>query len=212
MGYASKQGRTRIDPRSPSASGQCDRCGFLYNHNHLRWQLDYSGAGLYNLRILVCQTCYDTPQQQRKAIVLPPDPLPVLNARTPDYVDSETNYRATSGQNTIDPVTGIPIVNGNIRETNVTTPPIPQEGDLLLEGTEYNFLALEDFSGVIALEEASGYVLPAATYTRVTQQTGEPPGGLDKTPGLSFVVPGNDDPGLPYNNAFPPYTGPLYGE
>ena len=116
MAYASKQGRTKIDSRSPSASGQCDRCGFLYNHSHLRWQLDYSGAGLYNKRILVCEHCYDTPQQQLKVIVIPPDPLPVLNARPPDYVNSETNYRYTSGQNTVDPVTGIPIVQGDMLE------------------------------------------------------------------------------------------------
>ena len=114
MAYASKEGRTRIDSRSPSASGQCDRCGFLYNHSHLRWQMDYSGAGLYNKRILVCEHCYDTPQQQLKVIVIPPDPLPVLNARPPDYVNSETDYRITSGQNTVDPVTGIPIVQGDI--------------------------------------------------------------------------------------------------
>ena len=57
MAYASKEGRTRINSGSPTASGQCDRCGFLYNHSHLRWQLDYSGGGLYNKRILVCERC-----------------------------------------------------------------------------------------------------------------------------------------------------------
>lgn len=210
MGYASKQGRTRIDSRSPSASGQCDRCGFLYNHNHLRWQLDYSGAGLYNLRILVCQTCYDTPQQQRKVIVIPPDPMPILNARTPDYVNSETSYRAISGQNAVDPVTGIPIVQGDIRETNPTGIPIIQEGDLALE--DYTgMIALEDYSGFIALEEISGF-LPLDVYARVTQQTGEPPYGLDRTPGTNYAVPGDDDPGLPYNNIVVPYTGPLGNE
>ena len=210
MGYASKQGRTRIDARSPSASGQCDRCGFLYNHNHLRWQLDYSGAGLYNLRILVCEKCYDVPQQQRKVIVIPPDPMPVLNARTPDYINSETSYRAISGQNTVDPVTGIPIIQGDYRETDPTQIPIYNEGDLALE--DYTgLIALEDYTGFIALEEISGF-LPVNTYTRVTQQTGEPPFGLNRLPGTNYAVPGDDDPGLPYNNVVVPYTGPLGNE
>lgn len=117
MAYASKEGRAQINSRSPKAAGQCDRCGFLYNHDHLRWQMDYSGAGIYNKRILVCEKCYDTPQQQLKVIVIPPDPLPVLNARPPEYVNSETNYRYTSGQNTVDFWTGIPIVGGDVRQT-----------------------------------------------------------------------------------------------
>lgn len=170
MAYASKEGRARINSRSPEAAGQCDRCGFLYNHDHLRWQMDYSGAGIYNKRILVCERCYDTPQQQLKVIVIPPDPLPVLNARPPDYVTSETNYRVTSGQDTVDFWTGIPIPDGNSRITQ-----------------DYN--------------------------TRVTQQTGEPPGGLNQLPGTdwdtSSGVSGNAQVGLPYGNDAVPYTGPL---
>jgi hypothetical protein len=45
--------------------------------------------------------------------------------------------------------------------------------------------------------------------TRVTQQTGEPPGGLNQEPGTNPNAPGNDDPGLPYNNTEVPKTGPL---
>ena len=166
MAYASKQGRTQINSRSPRASGQCDRCGFLYNFDHLRWQIDYSGAGLYNKRILVCDRCYDIPQQQLKVIVIPPDPMPVINARPPDYVNSETDYRVTSGQNTVDFWTGIPVVQGDYRIT---------------QNDQY----------------------------RVTQQTGEPPGGLNTAPGTNFQVPGNNDPGLPYENTEVPLTGPL---
>jgi|LakMenEpi03Aug12_release.lakeMendotaPanAssembly.Ray.scaffolds.fasta_scaffold461909_1 hypothetical protein len=200
MPYASKQGRTKIDSRSPSASGQCDRCGFLYNHSHLRWQLDYSGSGLYNKRILVCENCYDTPQQQLKVIVIPPDPMPVLNARPPDYVDAETNYRVTSGQNTVDPVTGIPIIQGNTRAAYTTI--------------LYPFaISLENNSGLIYLEGDPetflGIENTPELYLRVTQQTGEPPGGLDQTPGTNFQVPGNDDPGLPYENVVVPQTGPI---
>jgi hypothetical protein len=47
---------------------------------------------------------------------------------------------------------------------------------------------------------------------RVTQQTGEPPNGLNTEPGTSPTVPdaaGGNDPGLPYNNTTVPKTGPL---
>ena len=45
--------------------------------------------------------------------------------------------------------------------------------------------------------------------TRVTQQTGEPSGGLNQEPGSNFQVPGNNDIGLPYDNTEIPKTGPL---
>ena len=41
---------------------------------------------------------------------------------------------------------------------------------------------------------------------RVQQQTGEPPGGLNPTPGVN---PGDVDPGLPYGTDEIPETGPL---
>lgn len=200
MAYASKQGRTQINPRSPRASGQCDRCGFLYNFDHLRWQIDYSGAGLYNKRILVCEHCYDTPQQQLKVIVIPPDPMPVINARPPDYVNSETDYRLTSGQNTVDFWTGIPVVQGDILGAYTA---IDADAELSLESGD-GCISLEDGTGCIELELNN-----AKEYLRVTQQTGEPPGGLNTEPGTNFQVPGNDDPGLPYENEVVPKTGPL---
>lgn len=202
MAYASKEGRARINSRSPEAAGQCDRCGFLYSFSHLRWQMDYSGAGIYNKRILVCEKCYDTPQQQLKVIVIPPDPLPVLNARPPDYVTAETNYRVTSGQNTIDPVTGIPIINGDILGAYTYT---SNNGSIETE-THTGLIELENLQEQLGLE-AEG---DKSIYLRVTQQTGEPPGGYNTSPGTNFQVPGNDDPGLPYENDVVPKTGPLY--
>jgi hypothetical protein len=109
------------------------------------------------------------PQQQLRAIVLPADPVPVINPRIQDFVTAETNTRATSGQNTVDPRTGLPVINGNTRIT---------QNDKV----------------------------------RVTQQTGEPPFGLNQQPGTSIAVPddiGGNDPGLPYNMDEVPKTGPL---
>lgn len=159
-------GRAKVSARNPRAFGICDRCGFLYNHVNLSWQFDWAGASLINKRILVCDTCNDVPQAQLRAIVVPADPVPIQNPRTQDYVTASTDYRVTSGQNTVDPVTGIPVIGGDTR--------ITQNDD-----------------------------------ARVTQQTGEPPGGLNQEPGTDPNAPGNNDPGLPYNNTTVPKTGSL---
>ena len=165
MAYASKQGRARVSASSPQAAAVCDRCGFVYQHSSLHWQFDWAGASLINKRLLVCNPCYDTPQQQLRAIVVPADPMPIINPRVQNFVTAETSTRYTSGQNTVDPVTGIPVIGGNVRITQ------------------------DD-------------------KNRVTQQTGEAPGGLNQEPGTDPNAPGNNDPGLPYNNTEVPKTGP----
>ena len=117
MAYASQAGRARTSARSPQAHAICDRCGFRYNHVALRWQFDWAGASLINKRLLVCNPCYDTPQEQLRAIVVPADPMPIINPRVQNFVTAETSTRYTSGQNTVDPVTGIPVIGGNVRVT-----------------------------------------------------------------------------------------------
>jgi len=117
MAYASQAGRARTSARSPQAHAICDRSGFRYNHVDLRWQFDWAGASLINKRLLVCSPCNDTPQQQLRAIVVPADPMPIMNPRVQNFVTAETSTRYTSGQNTVDPVTGIPVIGGNVRVT-----------------------------------------------------------------------------------------------
>ena len=121
---------------------------------------------MQNIRLLVCNTCYDVPQEQLRAIVVPADPVPIVDPRIQDFVAAEQNTRVTSGQNTVDPTTGIPVPGGDTR--------ITQNDDV-----------------------------------RVTQQTGEPPGGLNTQPGTDPNAPGDNDPGVPYNNTTVPKTGPL---
>ena len=164
MGYASQQGRARVSARSPRAAGQCDRCGFLYTHADLRFQFDWRGASLQNIRLLVCKTCEDTPQNQLRAIVVPADPMPIQNPRVPDYVKAASNTRVTSGQDSINLETGIPVPGGNTRITQNNN-------------------------------------------TRVTQQTGEPPGGLNEQPGTDPNVDGPVN--VPPDNTSIPETGPL---
>lgn len=167
MGYASRSGRARTSARNPRAFGVCDRCGQWYNHDTLSWQFDWRGASLMNTRVLVCNTCLDVPQTQLRAIVVPADPVPIMNPRTENLVADETNYRTTSGQDTVDQWTGIPVPGTNIRITQNNN-------------------------------------------SRVTQQTGEAPGGLNQLPGTDWNVPvGPNGVGVPYGNTSIPFTGPL---
>jgi len=84
-------GRAQISATRPRALGICQRCGFKYNHDRLRWQFQYGAMRLINLRILVCDTCYDTPQIQLRTILLPPDPVPI------EYPVPENYSNADSG-------------------------------------------------------------------------------------------------------------------
>ena len=117
MGWASQSGRASTSATSPQAHAICDRCGFRYNHVNLKWQYDWRGASLQNIRLLVCNSCYDTPQEQLRAIIVPADPVPINQPRTQDFVTASTNTRVTSGQNTVDPVTGFPVPRGYTRIT-----------------------------------------------------------------------------------------------
>lgn len=102
-------GRASVSSRNPRAFGICDRCGFLYNHDRLQWQFDYAGAGLINKRILVCSPCLDTPQNQLRSIILPADPVPIMNPRVENYAAAETDNIAINAPTVTDFWTGIPI-------------------------------------------------------------------------------------------------------
>jgi hypothetical protein len=109
MAYASISGRARTSAKKPQAHAICDRCGFRYNWVDLQWQYQWRGPVIQNIRILVCRHCLDTPQEQLRAIVLPSDPNPIVNARVQDFESAETDYRTISTPIVIDPKTGIPI-------------------------------------------------------------------------------------------------------
>lgn len=60
------------------------------------WLYQWQGVKLQNQRLLVCtRTCNDRPQPQLKTIVIPPDPLPVLNPRPENYAETVPSYIAT---------------------------------------------------------------------------------------------------------------------
>ena len=79
-----------------------------------------------NTRVLVCRRCEDVPQEQLRTIVIPADPVPIMNPRTVDWVAAETDYRTTQG-NTTGPVTGLPIPGGDQRTTQANADRVPQQ-------------------------------------------------------------------------------------
>lgn len=108
MAYASRSGRARTSSTQPAAFAVCQRCGIWTNHHRLRNQVEWRGAALLPTYIYVCESCWDVPQEQLRAIVVPADPLPVIQARTEPFLDDEASYMALYGSTT-DPTTGIPI-------------------------------------------------------------------------------------------------------
>lgn len=127
MAYASRAGRARTNPSNPQAHAFCDRCGGRYNHVNLTWQLDWAGVGMINKRILVCRTCLDTPQSQLRSIVLPPDPIPILNPRPGKNASSATDVRVTSGGGSTDPITGLMVPDDDVRITQNSNPRVVQQ-------------------------------------------------------------------------------------
>lgn len=100
-------GRASISARAPRALGVCQRCGFLFNLDTLAWQWDWKqGPRLTNLRVKVCDTCLDVPQESGRTIVLPPDPVPVALALPELYAlaDNPASYLGYNVANNFSPV------------------------------------------------------------------------------------------------------------
>ena len=232
-------GRAKVSTRNPEAFAICDACGFLYNHSELRFQFQWSGNKLVNLKQLVCRRCNDIPQTQLRAIVLPADPMPILNPRVNNWQAASTDYRATSGQNTVDPITGIPIPGNTLRITEnddyrVTQQTGAPNGSLNeLPGTDPNAVtyrvisnAADNGSGLIRLtvNTTSGMITGQQITVGEVVGTTEANGNWTITVisltevdliGSAFAnayTSGGyvvNNPALPYNNTTIPSTGPM---
>lgn len=82
----------------------------MYNHEDLHWQYQYAGVSLVNLRILVCDSCYDTPQDQLRTVILPPDPVPI-NFPLPEVYTATDNPLSPVGLSPIGMTNGANIGN-----------------------------------------------------------------------------------------------------
>ncbi len=78
-------GRAKVNANSPRAFAVSDRTGFWYNNEDLIEQAYYSGPNLVGTGLLMPARELDKPNEQLRTIVLGPDPIPVLNARTENF-------------------------------------------------------------------------------------------------------------------------------
>jgi hypothetical protein len=114
LGYASQAGRAKTSSKNPQAHAICDRCNFRYNFVDLRVQFEWRGPVLGPIgKIFVCDRCYDTPSEQLRAITLPADPVPIVNARPELYPQDSTDYIGTGATTTAYP-SGIPVISQNV--------------------------------------------------------------------------------------------------
>lgn len=81
--------RAQTDPTSPRAWATSDRTGWIGNHCNMQFQYQWGGTRLYNTGVLVNPDELDVPQPQLKAIILPPDPPSIRNARVEQYAIDE---------------------------------------------------------------------------------------------------------------------------
>lgn len=88
-------GQAVVNPNHPVSFAVCDRCSRWHNIDALTWQFQWAGPNLQNLRLLVCQSCNDVPQPQLKPRIIPPDPMPTLNARPEPFLIDDYDYRVT---------------------------------------------------------------------------------------------------------------------
>ena len=89
--------RTHVDPANPMAWATSDQNGMIGQHNKMKWQHDWRGNKIVNLRVLVHEDELDKPQRQLGNLSLPPDPVPIRNARPENYSIDETTDRVTMG-------------------------------------------------------------------------------------------------------------------
>lgn len=122
MAYRWHPRNAEVDPDNPRAWGTCDRCGWVHNLHNLQWQFSYLGTSMpQNTRFLVCSRCLDPLNEQDKPYILPPDPLPVYNARPESYLLDETSWLSTQDGDVITAQNGSqlisPIPNPNSTES-----------------------------------------------------------------------------------------------
>lgn len=71
----------RIDPMNPEALAICDYSKLPCLHKDLVRQMEWRGDGLVWTGLLVNRRFSDIPNEQGRAPILPPDPVPVAQAR-----------------------------------------------------------------------------------------------------------------------------------
>lgn len=143
MAYRWHPKNAEVDPESPRAWATCDRCGFVQNHYKLRWQYAYMGSTQpMNTHLLVCPSCEDQLNPQDTPNILPPDPVPILNARPEPYVLDESSWLGTPEGDTLVTESG---------ETFITPVPNPDSTASIADQAAVN---IETEDGIEIVTEA----------------------------------------------------------
>jgi hypothetical protein len=88
-----------IDPKNPSALGECDDSGFTFNRKDLVKQMEWRGDNLVWTGLMVGKPYLDVPQEQNRPPLVKSDPRPVINPRLPTpYIDPEANQVLPNNQ------------------------------------------------------------------------------------------------------------------
>lgn len=101
--------------------------------NRMVYQYNYRGSSTpQNTRILTCgrPSCLDSLNPQDAPFVLPPDPLPILNARPESYYVDETNWLTTDDGSVLTTDDGTQFITSN---PNPSTPPPPAGENAIVE-------------------------------------------------------------------------------
>jgi len=72
-----------IDENYPQGLGMCDRSRFMFMHKDLVKQMEWRGNALVWTGLLVGKPFLNTPNEQFRPPILPPDPVPLENPRIP---------------------------------------------------------------------------------------------------------------------------------
>jgi hypothetical protein len=97
MTYGTKGSHVTIDNDHPRALGICDYTGFVHLRSDLVKQMEWRGDNLVWTGFYVGKDYVDTPNEQGRPPLLPPDPVPVQDPRGMQT----TIITWTNGQNDI---------------------------------------------------------------------------------------------------------------
>lgn len=81
--------RARTNPSSPRGWSTDDKSGFIGNAINLTEQVQWRGTRILGTGVMTFPDFLDKPQPQLGTIILPPDPVPLQNARPENYPADE---------------------------------------------------------------------------------------------------------------------------
>lgn len=105
-----------IDVRNPEALGMCDYSNFVGMRKDLVRQMEWRGDGLVWTGLLVNRVFADIPNEQGRSPILPPDPIPIVQARPQfiQYMTWSNNPLPTWSLNTYFPLASLDNNEGGV--------------------------------------------------------------------------------------------------